>query len=540
MAALGATPLWRRLDGPPWQPPARRFTGDDFEEAHRLLARPQEIIAAHRVDLDPARRDLVIIGGGIAGLTVAYRLRDLNVLLLERASDTGGVAKSETWQGLEYALGAAYMIDPDPESEDPRERENAALLQELGLRQKGEDLQVDRNRGRRLAGEANHCVFSNTRTLPGAEVYTPRNVGFFEHVLEHENYPAVPPENETLVQQLDTVSFQQFLQNAALQRKIYGRSVGLLSARGWEAIEYYCWGAFGTTAAETSAYHGLNFFAAEFADLLVFAGGNAAVAKRLTEHLVRQHAGSVRTGWWGLRAEPAREGGGYDVLAYHDGAVDRLRARAVVVATPLFLATRIVPGLPDAQRRAIDSLDYRSYVVANVLLTRRIDRIFANPRLRNGYELTRVHLVDVRKQRADRLSGRKVFSDAVVADFPVWRHQDGGVLTVYRPYPYPAGRADLMALSYEQIETEVRDQVLEAFSAHGLRKTDIEEIRITRWGHPMIVARPGQLADGTMKAARQGLPGLFFAHTDVQGAPAIENAFASAADAVEAVRRHLA
>jgi hypothetical protein len=56
----------------------------------------------------------------------------------------------------------------------------------------------------------------------------------------------------------------------------------------------------------------------------------------------------------------------------------------------------------------------------------------------------------------------------------------------------------------------------------------------------MIVTRPGQLADGTMRAASQSQPGLYFAHTDVQGAPAYENALAAAFDAVDAVTKHLA
>jgi hypothetical protein len=56
----------------------------------------------------------------------------------------------------------------------------------------------------------------------------------------------------------------------------------------------------------------------------------------------------------------------------------------------------------------------------------------------------------------------------------------------------------------------------------------------------MIVTRPGQLADGTMRLAAQPQPGLYFAHTDVQGAPAYENALAAAFDAVEAVTKSLA
>ncbi len=108
-----------------------------------------------------------------------------------------------------------------------------------------------------------------------------------------------------------------------------------------------------------------------------------------------------------------------------------------------------------------------------------------------------------------------------------------------RPIVGVAHERDLIARRYGAIEEEVQREVLAAFGAHGLKAADIEGIRLTRWGHPMIVARPGQLADGALGTASQPQPGLYFAHTDVQGAPAYENAIASAHDAVEAVRKHL-
>jgi hypothetical protein len=132
-----------------------------------------------------------------------------------------------------------------------------------------------------------------------------------------------------------------------------------------------------------------------------------------------------------------------------------------------------------------------------------------------------------------------VYSDAILADFVSGRHATHAVLTVYRPYPYEAGRANLLGLSFDDMESEIRRELLAGFGAHGLRPTDIEGVRIARWGHPMIVTRPGQLADGTMRRAAQAQPGLYFAHTDVQGAPAYENALAAALDTVEAVTKHL-
>jgi hypothetical protein len=110
------------------------------------------------------------------------------------------------------------------------------------------------------------------------------------------------------------------------------------------------------------------------------------------------------------------------------------------------------------------------------------------------------------------------------------------VLTVYRPFPYDEGRGDLLSVNYSDMEADVRRSVLDMFGPHGLIAGDIEDVRISRWGHPMIVARPGQLADGAMARASQSQPGLYFAHTDDHGAPAFENAMAAAGDAVDAVR----
>jgi protoporphyrinogen oxidase len=537
-AVLGAAPLWTKLDALAWRQAGSRFTGDHFELAHELLTNIDETLAKYGTpEAHPDLHDVIVVGGGISGLTVAYKLRSRRVLLFEAAPETGGVSKSGTWQGIEYALGAAYIIDPASDSEDARELAGFKLLEELGLRSAGEDLTKDRTRQRRLSGDANHTVFTNRRVIPGAQVYSLRNRRFFEHVLDSDAYPSVPPGDPAVVDALDPLSFKRFLQDASLQRKIYGRSVGPISSLGWEAIEYYCWGAFGTTAAETSAYHGLNFFAAEFGDVLVYPGGNSFIAKRLTERIRRDNAQAVRTAVWTLRVDKRDDG--FAVTTWQDGKLHTYRARTVVFSAPLFLAPIIIPSLPDAQTKAIDTFSYRSYVVANVLLRRPAARIFTSREFRNGYELTRVHGIDIARTSAEAISGRKVYSDAILADFASGPHPTHAVLTVYRPYPYESGAANLLDLKYEDMEAEIRREVLAGFGAHGVRAADIEAVRLTRWGHPMLVTRPGQMADGTLRAATGSPPGLYFAHTDVNGAPAYENALAAAFDAVDAVSTHL-
>lgn len=536
VAILGVTPLYSRLEAFAQPPPRRQWTGDNFEEAHERLRNPYALLRQfpERVDHPDAGGspyDVVVVGGGIAGLTVAYKLRERNVVLLEREPATGGVSKSENWNGIEYSIGAAYMINPAPNPEEPdsADARNHGLLQELGLL----------TEGRLASSEENHCVYTNRYVVPHDRLYSRWNIDFFLHVLYHKNFPTIPAVDRDLIRALDSVSFRGFLQDEKLQRRVYGRTVELISPEGWEAIEYYFWGAFGTNSWETSAYHGLNFFTAEFGEILVFPGGNAYIAKRLTERLKQENPGLIQTGYYVLRIEPHQDGG-WDVLAYRSGRIHRFRSRTVVFSAPLFLAKTIISTLPEEQRRAIESLDYRSYVVANVLVRRRMDEIFEQESFVNGYELTRIHGVDPHRYPPAALSNYGVYSDVVVADFAVERAPEYAVLTVYRPYPYADGRDRLRYLSYDNVEQEIRAAVLEGFSRHGLRESDIEEIRLTRWGHPMIIPRPGQLADATMERARAPLEGgLYFAHTDTQGAPAIENALAAAFAAVESIKQEL-
>lgn len=534
MAVLGLTPFTSNLAAFQGPASAQAWTGDDFEEAHELQRNPYALIRNTKNWVDHPeggrRHDVVIVGGGISGLTIAYQLRNYDVALIERERQTGGVSKSENWNGIEYAIGAAYMIDPTPveEDPDPRNVQNYGLLQELGLW----------GQGRIAEGDQIHCVFTNESTIPHEQVYNEENVEFFLRVLDHENYPAVPAEDPELIRKLDTVSFKQFLMNPALQQDVYGKTVGALSSYAWEAMEYYFWGAFGTNTWETSAYHGLNFFSAEFGNILVFPGGNAFIAKRLTDRLRQERPSILNTGYYVLQITPDEDSQGWTVLAYQNDTIHRFRTRAVIFSAPIFLARFLVPSLPKDQRLALESLDYRSYVVANVLLRRRMNQVFEEPCFRDGYELTRLHNIDPSHWLPDEISNRKAYSDVVVADF-VKRAPEYAVLTVYRPYPYAHGRDRLRYLTYDFVESEIRREVLAGFSQHGLRESDIEGVRLTRWGHPMLIARPNQMADGTLATARRSMPGFYFSHTDMHGAPAIENALAGAFDTVDEVKAFL-
>ncbi len=53
--------------------------------------------------------EVVIVGGGIGGLSAAYELRDMNILVIEKEKRVGGHARCESWKGIWYSEGVLTL-----------------------------------------------------------------------------------------------------------------------------------------------------------------------------------------------------------------------------------------------------------------------------------------------------------------------------------------------------------------------------------------------------------------------------------------------
>ena len=94
--------------------------GEHYEICHQVRD-------GHHFDLPAAtsKADIVIVGGGVAGLSAAYFLRGKDWLLLEKEDHFGGNAYEEEFEGQYFATGSAYAYHGD---------EGDQLASEIGLK----------------------------------------------------------------------------------------------------------------------------------------------------------------------------------------------------------------------------------------------------------------------------------------------------------------------------------------------------------------------------------------------------------------------
>ncbi|MFT3699811.1 MAG: FAD-dependent oxidoreductase [Kofleriaceae bacterium] len=447
--------------------------------------------------------DVVIVGGGVAGLGAAWQLRKLgvkDVVVLELDDVFGGTARGGESSVTPYPWGAHYIVAPQAE-----QVELTALLQEMNAI---EGIAAD---GSPIVDEALRCREPEERVWymgrwweglyldAGASPTDRAQLAKFRAEIDTwsawrdaqgRRAFAIPRSRGTddlAVLALDRISFAQWLDER-----------GLKSPRLRWLTDYACRDDYALTAAETSAWAGLFYFAARqkgpglaSQTVITWPNGNGALVAQLAKTARIEKNVVVQ------QVTPAG-----DVIANGPDGPFGIHARSVIVATPSFVANRIAPA------RALGTADYGSWVVANV------------------------HLRERPHERGEGAppAWDNVFRDSMSLGFVSATHQRGRDRgpTVWTWY-YPFSDADpavvrkrLAGAGYEEwAETICVD--LEA--AYPEIRTLIDHIEVTFWGHGMIRPRIGA-ACGAERLARIAANGaIHYAHTDLSGLALFEEAF---------------
>lgn len=496
------------------------FSGDEPHRAHRLLWSSREFLQAQAGRVkeqapEQERARVVVIGGGMSGLISAYLLRELSPVLLEQSSRLGGNSKAESWAGTSFSLGAAYIARPEKKGSAER------LLRELGLLSA---FRIESGGGAILDERGVRMPFWQGVTDPERASEFRRVLGQLGSIAK-SGYPDIPASAESglswsELRRLDSMTFEQWVR-AHLGDDLHPHVATYLRK--------YCWSSFGGDPAEISAAQALNFLLADLGDLAVFPGGNAAIAQALTEQLQRAlPRGNLRAG--AVVLELAEQAGGVRVTYVDEqGSLRVIQADACVVACPKFVAARLLERggiIPPGQIEAMRKLKYRAYLVANAVLKRRV----ASP----SYDLFR--MVDESRESAP-------FADVVFGGWAEHDRPERSVLTFYKPFAYDGARAELLQDgAYSSQKSRMEKAVLELLPELGLRGTDLESLRISRWGHAIPLAARGLIAEGTLESAARPAAGgrVQFAQQDNWANPAFETALAAAESAAAGIRRSLA
>lgn len=476
------------------------FNGDDIERPHELLWDKEGYIA-RKGGRPPVSEEVnvLIAGGGLSGLLTAYYLKALKPVVLEQCSQFGGNSKGEVYKGTRYNMGAAYFCVPEPGGEIDQ------LLTDLNLRS---ELKHEKETYVNYLGKVIPDFWEGHTDPEHTKLFTDFNQ-LLKNILE-KSYPEIPYiEGSDLTReefnQLDALSFLDWLK----QNKID------LHPHVHEYLQLYAWSSFGGSLEEVSAAQMINFIASETEGILTLPGGNAAITHALVKKLYAENSeGHMRPGCMLLDVRYDETG----CTVCYENAGQKLisvRAKKVVMSCPKFVVKKVIDQLPRDQFNAIEKIQYRGYIVANILSKKKLKT--------PSYELYCLQNEVPPSPRA-MSQNKRSFTDVC---FSTWANNENSplsVITLFKALPFDGARQFLFSpFAHQKNMSLIRKDLAPLLATLDLTEDDIEGIRLTRWGHSMPLSATGMLSSGLAETACRTIQNkIFFANQDNWVNPAFE------------------
>jgi len=283
--------------------------------------------------------DVIIVGGGIAGLTTAYMLRDKNILILEKENRLGGRVESEKVHEATNNIGTQFFSDGDSSFAD--------LLDELDIKRHTPNLTI-----------APLALYLSGKFYPDAKTYINTKVVFQAVKMIFKNY------RKYLVSKLP-MDDPRWKKLAALNTEDLQNGMGpeILSP-----LNAFLRGACLSKPERTSGIMGVGFMGgvADSGEMAFVDGG----FQKITDAMVCRLNGKFNCN---SEVQKVEEADGIVSVSYRQSGKEYvLKSKAVVMAAPAPLALKLLPTLPESKKRALSMIKYGPITVVSLFLDKTI------------------------------------------------------------------------------------------------------------------------------------------------------------------------
>ncbi len=488
--ALGAAALVglsvkgdRRIEG--------AFVNDSFQMGHLLRDHAQFTVPRQQI-----RIPVVIVGGGIAGLSAAWRLHKrgfTDFVLLEMNPQAGGNARWGENHITSYPWAAHYVPVPGKRAEYVRE-----LFTDFGVYKNGKWDE------RHLCFAPQERLFLYGRWQEGIEPEVGLSANDREQFKRFAEMTqafrssggfTVPLElgRSERDAALDRLSFAEWLKQNRFDSKPFL----------WY-MNYACRDDYGALASDTSAWAGIHYFSSrepEEKGPLTWPEGNGWIAKQLLSRL----RNFVATDEMVRRIE--RDHNGFRVLTEKAD----YRCDCVIFAAPAFVAPYVIEesllasSMPGAWQRLRD-FQYSPWLTANLTLETMPDFHRVEPAWDNVFmDSPTLGYVDAMHQSLRTFADKTVwtFYWALAEDSPA----DNRQMLLQKDWAY---WKEAILTDLERVHQDIRKCVA--------------RIDIMRNGHAMIRPTVGSIFSPERRALQNTKNRLFFANSDLSGISIFEEA----------------
>ena len=460
---------------------AEPFRGENCSACHSKI---RDAVPSAQKTADGGSFDVIVIGGGLSGLTAAHFLKDASVLLLEKEDKVGGRIRRESIHAGFTPVAAVYTN----KAYGPIQ----TLLDDLGV--KFELITTQNSLFLSTGVYVTEWLSDGIDQLPYSDDTKAKLKKLRAEMknLSATESLAIPVENSKNgpLKLYDRVAFSKYLED------VYGPEVARIG-------DLYSRDVFGITASEVSAFAGLLYLEGELEATYSGVGGLGEV----TEALGRELKDKIQTGSfvWSV----SQDDNGVTVQYDRGGKSYVAKAKTVVWAVPSMVVKKIAKDLSMPKQRALNAVRYSAYAVVPMSLSKAVST-----------------------QTFVLWNANAFFTDLT---FPSpTPGKAGQVVVAYVPYGGEPGRKRLLNTADAFIKSHVLADLDKMFPGAA---ADVQDSEVIRWGHAMPVPAPDYMTKIRPILARPEKR-YFFAGVDTQ-VPAFEGAVFSGYLAAQKTRKYL-